>query len=422
MSKMERDSKARTNVKLVPVSGRTNDNFVGIKSKGNDVYLYYPECFRLDGDLKGNRKAIIALIKSIQISKSDLGDDSGRYSERENDSSFALDSYLWIIKDYLQHGIYYNREKAFHNGYDGKINWKKTMQTTPTISGKNVVYLDTIAESKREKDNLIVEIHKACIKKSIDSIGWLFGLSSNRIRTPKMTNQRKQAWLNALRSELDQSFDDDKKELLSRMIDVIRGLDSDAQSSELNYGIDNYYYVFERMVDIVFGGADNISDFYPKGKWELVKYPGKTFESSNLRPDTVLINKVSKTAYILDSKFYRFASNDGLRVDNLPESTSIQKQITYAEYIMNHHEKFGVDKVYNAFILPYDKTKEPYKSNDDLQYIGKAYTDWKKGNESHETIYAFLIDLHHLVLSWYLHQKTDDSKELVEKINQLIAE
>lgn len=424
MAKAETRAERKSSFRAIPVSGRVNDNFVGIKAQGNAITFYYPEAFDFHENELDSRKSLIALIKSLGLAKSRLETTSSVYTSRKDANDFALNSYLWILNDYLHHGIYFNREKKYTHGYDGKINWKKTMQTNPLVSKNgNVIYLDAISEVKRQEDNLIVEIHRFCVKKSIDFIGWIFGFSSKAIHVPKFTPQRRRLYLNALRKELDQSFDDDKKELLSKMIDVVCGLDSDlANTNEFSYGIDNFYYVFERLVDHVFNGIEDIEEFYPSGRWELVKYPGKIFPSSNLRPDTIIINHDTKTAYILDSKFYRFGLDGYPNINELPESTSIQKQITYAEYIKNNKSKFKIDNVYNAFVLPYNKNKEgEYQSSENLQYIGKAYTDWKIGNQPHETIYAFLIDLKHLVMSWYEHQKTDDAEKLMKEIDDFVS-
>ena len=407
-----------SNFSSKPVTGGLNDNFVGIRASGNEITLYYPDAYSFDAKSDDAKKQIIYLIKSLKLAKTHNWLESNLYSERENKSEFALNSYLWIVKDYLLHGFYVNTEKTYAHGYSGKINWKRTLQTQPLISkNKNVIYLDTISEVKKPEDNILVEIHRSCVKISIDFIGWIFGYSSKNIHVPKFTPGRKRLYISVLRSELDAAFNDEKKELLTRMLDVIKGLDDkSANTSDFSYGIDNYYYVFERMVDEVFGGIEDISKFYPQGKWEIFKPNERSFDSSDLRPDTILIDDQKKVAYILDAKFYRFGVEE-FNKDNLPGTTSIQKQITYGDYLKRQRPDF---KVYNAFILPYNKLKGPYSSSDDLQLIGRAYADWKSNEESHDYIYAFLIDFKHLLYSWCEHQRTDDSLKLMNDIEDIV--
>ena len=84
--------------------------------------------------------------------------------------------------------------------------------------------------------------------------------------------------------------------------------------------------------------------------------------------------RVGNRLFILDAKYYKYGTTG--RVGDLPESTSINKQITYGEYIAEQEKfkkKHGTDYiVYNAFLMPYDKGM-----NDDIIKIGEAVSDWK---------------------------------------------
>jgi hypothetical protein len=416
---METDQRIN-NLKLHPVTGKEDDSFVGLRITGNDINLYYPETYDISEETKALRLEIVALIKSIKLAKTNSDAPSSLFSSANVSSEFALDSYLWMINDYLTHGFYINSEKMFAQTTNGKINWKRTLQTQPLVAKNgNVIYLDMISEVKNPADNLIVEIHKYCVKKSIDYIGWLFNLSSASIHVPPFSEIKKKEYLVALNAELEKTFDDDKKLRLNHMANIVKGLDADAKLTDFTYGVDNYHYVYERMVDYVFGGQTDIQDFYPNGEWRLVHFPGKVFDSSNLRPDTILLKSQDSgnDAYVLDSKFYRFGTT-GL-VSDLPETTSIQKQITYGDFIKTN-AGFPIRNVYSAFILPYNKKEGPYKSDQDLQFIGMASSTWKSDKQSHNTIYAFLIDLKRLVMSWYKHINLEMSENLVTQIAEII--
>ena len=63
---------------------------------------------------------------------------------------------------------------------------------------------------------------------------------------------------------------------------------------------------------------------------------------------------------------------------DLPNSSSINKQITYGEYIAKNIDMLkkyeNSFKVYNAFLMPYESkeiNEEKYK------WIGEAYSEWK---------------------------------------------
>ena len=72
----------------------------------------------------------------------------------------------------------------------------------------------------------------------------------------------------------------------------------------------------------------------------------------------------------------------------LPETTSIQKQITYGEYVQNYVETSRV--VRNMFILPFDKSIDRLSKekgnvryiNENIAFIGFAKGDWRLVNKT----------------------------------------
>ena len=161
----------------------------------------------------------------------------------------------------------------------------------------------------------------------------------------------------------------------------------------------------------------SISKFNPKSSWYLKKDGFTKSPSSELRPDTILIDEETKTAYILDSKYYRFGTT-GLNSD-LPESTSIQKQITYGEYIKENYLGNNIENIRSAFLLPYNSHKNKFGLTQDLEYIGYSKAEWKDNKEEHQIIYAFLIDLKHTIQTWNVRNSHgNDIHSLIESIEQ----
>lgn len=395
------------------VTGKTDDSFVGIKIKGNVVHFYYPECYNFSSDSDTAREDIVDMLRTISIAKTYSNDSANTYDTRTNENEFALLSYLWIIRDYRANGFYVNREKVYATNRSGRVDWKRTMQDQPFVQNGNIIYPNVVVSVKSNIDNLLVEIHKYCVKRSLDYIGWLFNLSSAGIETKPFNNTVKKVYVATLRQELSKTFDDNKKLLLKHMLNVICGLDNNDGNDGFVYGVDTYYYVFERMIDAIFGSKDiNIKNFNPKAEWHLVKNNLQGKPSSELRPDTILID--GEKAFILDSKFYRFGYT-GDETD-LPETASIQKQITYGEFLKKNANEPKVTSIYNAFLLPYDKTRNVFKSDFDIQYIGFANSLWKDNSEDHEIIHAFLIDLKHVIKTWNRNNHSTDVKGLIEEI------
>ena len=409
-----------SNLAIKPSTGKIDSQFVGIKIKENNIEFHYPETYDLSNDEEGLRKDIVAILRSVGLAKTFTSDKSSYNQNHKDEYAFPLKSFLWIINDYLTYGKYENLEKKFQEGIKGKINWKRTMSSNPAFFNGNVVYTNIISEKQNQTDNLLTEIYFFCVQKSIDSIGWLYNLkfNNNGIDYYKLFNEKK--YLNTINTELSHSFMDTKKIRLNHMKNIITGLDdSMLETNELIFGVDSYEHVFEKMIDTMFSRVDNKNEFYPNATWDLV-VENNIKDSSNLRPDTILIDKKTNNVYIIDAKYYRYGQT--FNSNHLPETTSIQKQITYGEYI----KKVKVGKynnVYNAFLMPYSKTRNVHADtfNKDIEFVGIGSAKWIETNESNRKIAAILIDTKFLINNWI---KCSDQivDELITLINEKVGE
>lgn len=405
------------NLVKIPASGKVDNQFVGIKISNNQIEFHYPETYILSDDDKELRRQLLAVLRTVSLAKTKTSDKSTYNTKHNYNNVFPLAAFLWVINDYLVYGRYENREKEYQKGAKGKINWKKTMNSNPVISNGNIIYTNIISEKKSQKDNLLTEIYNYCVRKSVDSIGWLYGVTfdSEGVDYYRLFEGKKKLYLNAVNNELIHTFDDQKKIRLSNMRNVILGLDDDLISTrDIIYGVDSYDYVYERMVDSMFSKVGNIKDFYPSATWDLLIEKGPV-KSSNLRPDTVIVkdNKV----YILDAKYYRYGTT--FKTSDIPETTSIQKQITYGEYVkMVKAGKY--DGVYSAFVMPYSKTTNIHNSkfNKEMEFVGIAKAKWiDSTGETHRNIVGILLDTNFLIDNWV--KKNEDNIDsiisLIEK-------
>ncbi len=369
------------------------DTFTGIRISNKSIDFFYPETFRLSPieDSYNFRNDIIAILSSIGLAKSIESPTKEIESSFADNQDFSIISYLWILNDYYKNGIWTNKTTKYREGQFGKINWKRTLQQPPFISNGRIVYPNSIVETTVSFNDILSEIHKYCVKSSVDFLGWLYNIRCD-FSVDKISAKKKKEYSYILHKELGKTFQDEKRTRLSHMLKIIDGINTDNQSKEIVYGVSSYHYVFERMVDAVFGNQDDLSEFYPQAYWMLEDVNKQ--EGSSLRPDTVRI--VGKKAYIFDSKYYMFGK--------LPTTSDIQKQITYAEYLENQ-KGYLYSPIKNAFILPYDKSKVATTSEENnraWKYIGYAKTDWKKDTEqgvqpSHYIVYGYYIDTTDLI-------------------------
>lgn len=406
------------NLLKIPASGKQDNQFVGIKIVNNQIEFHYPETYQLSEDDGGLRKDILTVLRSVSLAKTKTSDLSSYNTRHTYGYVFPLGAFLWIISDYLTYGRYENREKIYDRGVRGKINWKRTMHSNPVVSGGNVIYTNIVSEKKTQKDNLLTEIYFFCVQKAVDAVGWLYGVSfdSEGVDYYKLFNEKK--YLVALNTELSHTFDDQKKIRLQNMKSIIMGLDDDMiNTRDMVYGVDSYDYVYERMVDSLFSRVDNIREFYPNATWDMVLESGPV-NSSNLRPDTILIkdNKV----YILDAKYYRYGTT--FKTSDMPETTSVQKQITYGEYVKK--VKAGeYEDVFSAFVLPYSKTNNMHRRrfHNNLEFIGIGKATWyDTENVNSRNVVALLIDTRFLLTNW-IKKNEDDIDSIIRLIEENVG-
>lgn len=376
------------------------DGFVGIRSKNGKIQVSFPLGYHIDENCDDTviRKDIFQLLTSLKKYDKKSSSEELSIDKTDDSSDFPILSYQYIINDFLSNGYYVEKETIYKNGTRGKINWKRTIQQkTPQISGDNVVYLDFIVKQNRVKSNsLITKIHEYCVYDSFMKIGWLY--------TPFLPKKpeipfNKSMFIDILKSELSQTFNERKRSLFSAMISIVESLDNSSVTDHKTfvYGTSNYQYVWEKMIDALFGEIDK-EKYFPTSKWHLASVEK---ESSKLYPDTII--KLDNRIYILDAKYYKYCVYG--TVESLPRTDSIQKQITYAEYLENDKSikptgrKKPYDSIKNAFIMPFDELKNAnYKDKDGhYAYIGYATAEWKNDNKEYEYVLGILVDTKYLI-------------------------
>lgn len=123
MSKMNKEPKINS-------VGKSND-FVGIRIEDGEINLYVPQVFRKEQNYKSD---LLLFLKSISL----IGNpDKEKLNKGSDDTKdfWPINSYLWMIQDYLENGFYYNREKIYTDSFSGKIEWKKNFKTNANLFG-----------------------------------------------------------------------------------------------------------------------------------------------------------------------------------------------------------------------------------------------------------------------------------------------
>lgn len=391
-------------------SNSNNDTYVGIKFVEDEIKVYFPLGYEIPEDNVECRKSIMDLMKTISVGNRLINSDSKYSMNNGKVEEVPFNSFIWVINDYLNNGLYTDKEKIYKRNQNGKINWKKTLNTKFYISGNNAVYLNPYVEKNTLEDNVITDIHAHCVKVSVDYIGWIFG----NIPVPEnnIIESRLNYYTTILNKELVHSFDDRKKTLLINLKKILELSGGNNKSKLKNYGTLQYEYIWEHMVDKVYGNED-VDKYFPNSKYHLVGFDN-AIDASSLRPDSIL--SVEKDIYILDSKYYKYGVTKNPL--HLPNTDSVQKQITYGEHVENN---YMYEQIYNAFILPYNKYNNPFGLSNYVEYVGFSESSWKnqKSNKYYERVSVILIDTKYLI-DCYTRCNENNVDKLIASIQKIV--
>lgn len=355
-------------------SNLDGDTFVGIKVDADDVSVHFPIGYQLSENENGIRSDIITLISVLKeyTERENRVLQKNKFNEKET-IDFPINAYLEVIEYYLNFG-YYNESKAvYKTGTKGTINWPRTFKYQIPLVQQNGSFVYTqmsVRTFAPQEGNLITKIHQYCVYESIKKMGWLYGLNATE-RPPIEFNEN--LFVSVLYNKLLNTYNDRQKKLFTAMIDMITYMDKRPNEKQLYYGTNRFEYVWESLIDTIFG-EKNKSDYFPKAEWKIRK--GKRIDSSALQPDTIM--KWDGKLYVIDAKYYKFGITG--YENHLPNSSSINKQITYAEYI-DKYIKVDNKKIFNAFLMPFNSEKNCFGTKKTFENIGEATGKWRKSSK-----------------------------------------
>ncbi len=325
------------------------------------------------------------------------------YGEGVNNLEYL--SMKWLIEDFLTNGYYKEKKKEISNESLGKIDWKSTLKNKDVwISGSNIVFKNMYRIKYKYQDNeTITHIYKACLKYAVDNFGWMFGINYVEDSYFNVNNNvQREFMIRYLKEKLNTSFQDYKKILFNNLLKILNSCAGEEVNNFIMASDYEFEYVFERLVDKCFA-SNSAKEFYKNCVYNLFNR-GKV-NASKLRPDTIMIN--NKICYVIDAKYYDYGYQEkhiGSR--DLPQSSSITKQIIYMKYIQSMTKSRNnclgnYNIVKSAFLLPYGS-----KGNEKMKKIGHALMD-----KEEKDVGVFLVDLKSLVDRYYLKSNNEDLKD-----------
>ncbi len=399
-------------------SNEDGDRFVGVKADSDNAVIYFPVGYELPSsevELKRDIKNLFQVLATFTDKRDRLLHVDKFTAPQSVD--FPIQAYLNVINYYLDHnGTYYSEtESAYKVDARGKTNWSRTIKTQkPMLQGNSPIYLKQVVRIQTPNLNrLITRIHKYCVYESFDRIGWLYTL--NKPEYPDISFD-KTMFLSTLRDKLSCTNNDNDKRLFRSMIAMIEFLDDKTIDKQFYFGTDNFDSVWEKLIDKYFGET-NKEAYFPHAKWTEKYGPAKGKSASALEPDSIMVYKGK--FYVLDAKYYKYGVYPELGTAALPQSSDINKQITYAQFVKR--EKSGGAPVFNAFLMPFNKSKNKFDPNGGwMQNVAEAVGDWIDNPEQYEKVQGIVIDTRYLLKNFDGNHDYDKNLLAVEieKVNE----
>ena len=376
-------------------SNEDGDRFVGIKADSDNAMVYFPIGYQLpetDAEIRTDIKHLIQVLSEFTTKEDRLLAINKFASPQTVD--FPINAYKAVIEYYFSIGgnYYVEVDPTYKTRTSGKQDWPRTVRNqVPLVQQKggvsSFIYTEFTVRSIMPNDaKQITQINRFCVYEAFKKLGWLY--------VPYMPEQPGphpdvKTSIFILNVKLGNTNDDKKRTLFQAMKDMLQYMDEKTSEKQFYFGTDNFDYIWEKLVDRAFGEKDK-DKYFPRSRW-LLDY-GKYKEKRPLMPDTIMI--YNGKYYILDAKCYKYGWT-GIP-DHLPNGSSINKQITYGEYL----EKYkGVDtnSLFNAFVMPYNMTKNYFKLTSVVGNIGEAVGDWRTNKKHYERIQGIVVDTRYLM-------------------------
>lgn len=395
------------------------DRFVGVKADSDNVVIYFPMGYELattDDELKRDIKNLFNVLATF-TDKTDRILHMDKFTATHS-VEFPIQAYLNVINYYLDHnGNYYSETEATYKvDKRGKTDWSRTIKTqTPMIQGKSLLYFNQVVRvSSQNANRLITRIHKYCVYESFEKIGWLY--TTNKPEQPDIVFD-KTKFIATLNEKLSNTNNDNDKKLFRSMIAMIEFMDDKTIDKQFYFGTDRFETVWEKLIDKFFG-EPNKHDYFPHAQWTEKYGPAKGRPTSALEPDTIMIYK--DKYYVLDAKYYRYGILPRLGINALPQSSDINKQITYGQYVKNNKAPVG-SEVFNAFIMPFNKSNNDFKITGWYGNVAEAIGDWISTPQVYERIQGIVVDTRYLIKNY--DGNHDYDKELLSiEIEKVLSE
>ena len=389
-------------------SNKDGDRFVGIKADSDNAIIYFPIGYELpktDAEIRTDIKHLIQVLSEF-TTKDDRLLALNKFAAPQT-VDFPINAYKSVIEYYFAIGgkYYVETDTTYKTAATGSQDWPRTIRNQmPLVQRKgdvsSFIFTSFTVRSVTPNDTkLITQINRYCVYEAFKKLGWLYVPYMPEDPGPHPDVKTSIA---IVQSKLGSTNDDKKRALFRGMKNMLEYMDEKTSEKQFYFGTDDFDHVWEKLIDRAFGERDK-DKYFPRTRWFLDF--GKCKEKRPLMPDTIMI--YNSKYYVIDAKCYKYGWTSN--PDDLPNSSSINKQITYGEYL-ERLTGADNDSLFNAFIMPYNMAKNFFNITSVVGNIGEAVGDWRGNKKNYERIQGIVMDTRYLMYHY-------SGKPLKEKVS-----
>lgn len=341
--------------------------FVGVILKKNRTLVSFPKHYELSSDrdsLVVEINKLINIIALNRISQGSFDFDDG------NKDEFPIKAYLYVLDYYKKYGLYIAAEKYEEFGYEGNIDWNRTINKSNKImQKKGIVFFPFVLRKVKDINMLISECMNYVLEDATlyrKHLQFIFPYKAVNLGDLNSKFSNVEYILKELYKVQNNYFKDSEKKLIKGLIEYFRWKSNHNEFVPLiTFKFENYWEsMINNYLRANFAGikndeilwSENTGLRFEKGRKEYVesfhvlenkKQNLEKYNSFQIEFDHLYVDDQISTIYLFDSKYFN-SEMSGLNY----------KQAFYHYYLK---EKYPEMKIINGLLIP--TTKDYYIKN-----------------------------------------------------------
>lgn len=281
----------------------------------------------------------------------------------------------WLIRDYLNWGIYRRLRDREEISGQGQVSWRRTIErTAPILSSGRPIYVDTITRSAaRDRDHFVSRLHRHIVENAAYWFGYLLGYGPINLDHEPFEPFSELPGLplcqSKIRLEMRDAYSDRTMQLLPMLLAWLTAI-GNAEAADLAlYGTNSFYDVWEKACAFALGNErENWQAHIPRPTW--TSEDGQTRAADTFAPDIVtrINDGADEHLLIADAKYYRLSMPPNLQ--GQPGVNDVAKQLWYQRCLTDAAHARGLAKTFNIFVVPGPENEQGFWSDGKVDLAG----------------------------------------------------